>query len=137
MSRLLSLLLVFALAACATRTGTRDVAGQRLAMFEQVVFSQEYDEGRSRFLAKWTSPLRIALKGKKASAHKATVAAHAKTLAALSGLDIALATGGKPANVTIFFASLDDMEHLAGPRIKNKKYVIQLRGERVSFFQCF
>ncbi len=73
-------------------------------MFGQVVFSQEYDESRSLFLAKWSGPLRIAIKGKTAPAHRASVKAHATLLSRLSGLDIALAARGRPANVTIFFA---------------------------------
>lgn len=124
--KLIALLTLASLAACASAPGPRNQSEQRTAMFEQIVFSQEYDASRSRFLAKWSGPLRIALKGKTAPAHRASVKAHATRLSRLTDLDIALAARGKPANVTIFFASLDDMEKLAGPRIKDKRKVIDI-----------
>lgn len=126
MTRALASLLALGLAACATRTAPHDETARRLAMFEAVVFAQEYDQAPTRFLAKWTGPLRIALKGKTNAAHRRSVEAHARLLGQLTGLDIAMAPAGKRANVIIHFASLDDMEHLAGPRIRNRKQVTDI-----------
>ncbi len=112
-------LLALALTACATQLGVRDKADLRRQMFSQVVFAPDYDSRRLDFLAKWTSPLRIAIKGKDGAAHKGSVTAQAKTLEDLTGLDITVVGESKPANVTIYFAQEGAMEALAGSRIRN------------------
>ena len=121
MMKLFVSLLALALTACATQLGVRDKANLRRQMFSQVVFAPDYDSRRLDFLAKWTSPLRIMIKGEDGEAHKGSVTAQAKTLADLTGLDIAVVGEGKPANVTIYFAQEGAMEALAGSRIRNRE----------------
>ena len=123
---ILSLMLM--LSACANPMALRggSEADQRVAMFDGVVFSREYNRAKAQHLAKWARPVRIELKGKDAPRYRAAVAAHAKTLMPLTGLDIALAGPNERPNVTIFFAGLDEMEELAGPRIKNKGEVTDI-----------
>jgi hypothetical protein len=123
------ILLALALSACATQLGIRDKVDLRRQMFTQIVFAPDYDSRRKDFLAKWTSPLRITLKGDKtetfeqAKSRKSTVKQKAKALAALTGLDIAVVGENTPPNVTIFFAAIENMGELAGSRISNLERV--------------
>lgn len=114
-------LLALALAACATQLGLRDKADLRRQMFLQMVFSPDYDSRRLDFLAKWTSPLRISIKGVDGAAHKSIITAQAKTLEDLTGLNISFAGVTTPANVTIYFAQAQAMDELAGSHIRNRE----------------
>lgn len=119
MMKLFVSLLALVLTACATQLGVRDKADLRRQMFSQVVFAPDYDSQRLDFLAKWTSPLRITIRGVDGAVHKRTITAQAKTLADLIGLDITVVGESTPANVTIYFAEAQAMDELAGSRIRN------------------
>jgi Protein of unknown function (DUF2927) len=114
-------LFALTLSACATQLGVRDKVDLRRQMFSQVVFAPDYDSRRQDFLAKWSSPLRITIKGEDGKTHIGTVASQAKTLADLTGLDIAVVGESKPSNITVYFEREGNMETLAGPRIRNVK----------------
>ena len=116
-------LLALALGACATQFGLRDSSEKRLTMFSQVVFAPDYDSTRADYLAKWTSPLRIALLGEDAEDQKAVVKSQADALSKLTGLDIALAGRDKTANVTIYFATPEKMEEVAGAAMENRSSI--------------
>lgn len=120
------ILLALALTSCATQLGIRDKVDLRRQMFSQIVFAPDYDSRRKDFLAKWTKPLRITLKGdktelqKEAESRKELVKDQAKALAALTGLDIKVVGGNQASNVTIIFAEIENMAEVAGSRIRNR-----------------
>lgn len=117
------IVIVFALSltACATQIGVRDKTGLQRQMFSQVVFAPDYDSRRKDLLAKWNSPLRIAVKGADAKDHKGKVSSQAETLAKLTGLDIKVVGEKKSSNITVYFAREGRMAALAGSRIRNAK----------------
>jgi len=121
MLKLIVTLLALSLPACATQLGVRDKTDLRRQMFSQVVFAPDYDSRRQDFLAKWTSPLRIKIKGEDGKFHTGAVSSRANALAKLTGLDIAVVGEKKASNITVYFAREGDMTALAGSRIRNVK----------------
>lgn len=119
MPKLLASLLVLTLAACATQLGTRNSTDQRLTMFSQIVFATDYDSRRTDFLAKWTGPLHITLKGDGAESQKGAVGAQATALANLTGMEIGVVSDSKPSNVTVFVDTVDKLPALAGAKVGN------------------
>lgn len=113
------ILLALSLTACATQLGVRDRSDLRRQMFSQVVFAPDFDSRRQDYLAKWDSPLLINIKGKDGKFHTGTVSSRAKTLADLTGLDIAVVGEKKPANITVYFGREGKMAALAGSRIRS------------------
>jgi len=115
------ILFALSLTACATQLGVRDKTDLRLQMFAQVVFAPDFDSRRKDLLAKWNSPLRIAIKGADGENHKGTVSSQAETLANMTGLDITVVGENKSANITVYFAQEGLMAALASSRIRNAK----------------
>ena len=114
------ILFTLLLGACATQFGLRDNSEKQLTMFSQVVFAPDYDSRRTDYLAKWASPLRINLLGDDAEDQRTPVKSQAQALSKLTGLDIALASADKPANVTIYFATPEKMNELASAVMRDR-----------------
>jgi hypothetical protein len=73
-------------------------------LFETVVFGSELDPKlASTAIAKWQSPVRLAIKGKPGDRHLEFLGRHSATLVQLTGLSIDLAKPGEEANVTVVF----------------------------------
>ncbi len=111
--------IVFALSACAPNEARQAVdpaalppAARLVALFESVVFRDEYDPKREiERVRKWARPIRISLEGAGPAAFAAAVAEDAGELARLTGLDIRLLPQPDPAaEIRIRFVAWDDME---------------------------
>jgi len=73
-------------------------------LFETVVFGSELDPKlASTAIAKWQSPVRLAIRGKPSDRHLEFLGRHAATLSGLTDLSIELAKAGEAANVTVVF----------------------------------
>lgn len=80
--------------------------------FDSIVFDSEFDKGRhERVLAKWQTPLTIALSGFSADRHEWTIKHHARMLSDITGLNIRVLTpGARGANVVIRFVPATKMD---------------------------
>jgi len=96
-----------------------------LANFEQVIFVDEYDDGRKyNYIRKWVGPIRIVLFGDKATYYRATVEDYSNTLSSLTGLSIeVLGRDQQKINFEIHFVPWDDMEKLAEPHSPNPEWL--------------
>lgn len=73
-------------------------------LFEVVVFGSELDPKlASTAIAKWSAPVRLAIRGKPGDRHLEFLGRHAATLSGFTGLSIELAKPGETANVTVVF----------------------------------
>ena len=96
-----------------------------LANFEQVIFVDEYDDGRNyNYIRKWVDPIKIVLFGDKATYYRATVEDYSNTLSSLTGLSIEmLGRDQQKFNFEIHFVPWDDMEKLAEPHSPNPEWL--------------
>ena len=96
---------VFAPFAPASADATRRPTVEGIVnLFEMVVFGSEYDPKlASKAIAKWQSPIRLAIQGKPGDRHLEFLGRHAATLSNLTGLSIELVKPGEVANITIAF----------------------------------
>ncbi len=85
-------------------TARRPGAEEIVRLFETVVFGSELDPKlASAAVAKWQSPIRLAIRGKPGDRHLEFLGVHVATLEKLTALSIALARPGEEANVTVVF----------------------------------
>ena len=105
---------VFAPFAPASADATRRPTVEGIVnLFEIVVFGSEYDPKlASKAIAKWQSPVRLAIKGKPGDRHLEFLGKHAATLSGLTGLSIELAKPGEAANVTVAFVPRAQMSKI-------------------------
>ena len=96
-----------------------------LANFEQVIFVDEYDDGRKyNYIRKWVVPIRIVLFGDKATYYRATVEDYSNILSSLTGLSIeVLDRDQQKFNFEIHFVLWDDIEKLAEPHSPNPEWL--------------
>ena len=82
-------------------------------LFETVVFGSELDPKlASKAIAKWQSPVRLAIQGKPGDRHIEFLGRHAATLSNLTGLSIELAKPGEAANITVAFVPRKQMSKI-------------------------
>jgi hypothetical protein len=85
-------------------TARRPAVEEIVRLFETVVFGSELDPKlASTAIAKWQTPVRLAIKGKPGDRHLEFLGRHAATLSGFTGLSIELANPGENANVTVVF----------------------------------
>jgi hypothetical protein len=97
----------------AADTARRPAAEDIVRLFETVVFGSELDPKlASKSVAKWQTPVRLAIRGKPGDRHLEFLGRHAATLAKLTGLSIALAKPDETANVTVVFVPRTQMSKI-------------------------
>ena len=94
----------------AADTTRRPAVEDIVRLFETVVFGSELDPKlASKVVAKWQSPIRLAIQGKPGERHVEFLGRHAATLSGLTGFSIALAGPGEAANITVAFVPRTQM----------------------------
>ena len=91
----------------------RPEVAEIVRLFETVVFGSELDPKlASKSIAKWQSPVRLAIQGKPGDRHLEFLGRHAAALSDLTGLSIELVKPGEVANINVAFVPRSKMNKI-------------------------
>ncbi len=125
-------------AAGGVRAAGRPSVEHLVGFFETVVFGAEIDQRmKSTVVARWTQPLRIALKGNVTQAHQDIIRRHLARITQLTGITIEpVSAPDKPENIAIVFVPAARMSNI---KINNVSpdTIAQLAGPRSCYFLSF